>query len=167
MRREHIKDGFWEMPGEPQWDEQGKLIWPGTKNKRTHRVWLSAEVRELTAEFIDGDAGFVFTNAMGNAIGDLDVVMREISETEKFNPAVTPHDLRRTFASTVTERGHGGEAMDRLLNHYKKGVRATYDRALYDRLNRPIWDDAAAAIMSLVRWTGVVAISKAALGGRP
>src|SRR5262249_41641337 len=36
MRREHIKDGWWEMPGEPI-----AGIWPGTKNGQTHRVWLS------------------------------------------------------------------------------------------------------------------------------
>jgi integrase len=167
MRREHIKDdGFWEMPGEPQRDDQGKLKWPGTKNKRTHRVWLAPEVRELIAELIDGDAGFVFTNAMGNAIGDLDVAMREISKAENFDPAVTPHDLRRTSASTVTERGHGGEAMDRLLNHYRKSVRAAYDRAWYDRLNRPIWEDVAAAIMTMVRGDNVVAISRAGVQPR-
>src|SRR5215471_14979976 len=36
MKREHIRDGWWEMPGEPV----AELGWPGTKNKRTHRVWL-------------------------------------------------------------------------------------------------------------------------------
>src|SRR6516164_428941 len=36
MKREHIRDGWWEMPGEPD----AELGWPGTKNKRSHRVWL-------------------------------------------------------------------------------------------------------------------------------
>src|SRR5262249_35954355 len=34
MQRQHIRDGWWEMPGEPSGD------WPGTKNGRSHRVWL-------------------------------------------------------------------------------------------------------------------------------
>jgi integrase len=41
MRREHIVDGWWEMPGEPM----PALGWPGTKNAATHRVWLPADAR--------------------------------------------------------------------------------------------------------------------------
>ena len=49
MRREHIVDGWWEMPGEPV----PALGWPGTKNGAGHRVWLPA-VQALLAEL--GDA---------------------------------------------------------------------------------------------------------------
>jgi integrase len=144
MRREHIRgDGFWTLPGEPV----PELGWPGTKNKRTHRVWLTQPVLELIGE---GTDGFVFASERGNAFGGLHDVMREVTKLCSFDPEVTPHDLRRTFASTVTERGHGGEAMDRLLNHHKKGVRATYDRAQKDKLNRPIWEDVAPAITQMV-----------------
>jgi integrase len=144
MRREHIRDGFWEMPGLPV----PELQWPGTKNKRTHRVWLSQPVIELIKS--EAKEGFVFPSERGNAFDELHDAMREINRLCGFDPKVTPHDLRRTFSSTVTERGHGGEAMDRLLNHHRKGTRATYDRAKYDRLNRPIWEDVAAAIMRMV-----------------
>src|SRR5262249_47945255 len=140
----HIKDdGFWEMPGQPV----PELQWPGTKNKRTHRVWLSQPVIKLIG---DGTTGLVFANERGNAHRELHDVMREVTKLCNFDPPVTPHDLRRTFASTVTERGHGSEAMDRLLNHYRKSVRATYDRAKYDKLNRPIWEDVSRAIMRMV-----------------
>jgi integrase len=37
MLREHIKDGWWELPG----DSILALGWPGTKNGENHRVWLS------------------------------------------------------------------------------------------------------------------------------
>src|ERR1019366_8594967 len=40
MRREHIVDGWWTMPGEPI----AALGWPGTKNGQSHRVWLAAPV---------------------------------------------------------------------------------------------------------------------------
>jgi hypothetical protein len=35
MERDHVADGFWQMPGKP------KGAWPGTKSGRDHRVWLS------------------------------------------------------------------------------------------------------------------------------
>jgi integrase len=35
MVKDHIVDGWWQMPGKPQGD------WPGTKNSRDHRVFLS------------------------------------------------------------------------------------------------------------------------------
>ena len=41
MQREHIVDGWWQMPGKPQGD------WPGTKNGRDHRVALSEPAQEL------------------------------------------------------------------------------------------------------------------------
>jgi integrase len=41
----HIKDGWWEMPGEPN----AKLGW------QSHRVWLSKEVRTVLSELDDED----------------------------------------------------------------------------------------------------------------
>ena len=41
MEREHIVEGWWQMPGKPQGD------WPGTKNGRDHRVWLSEPAQAL------------------------------------------------------------------------------------------------------------------------
>ena len=41
MQREHIADGWWQMPGKPQG------AWPGTKNGRDHRVWLSEPAQAL------------------------------------------------------------------------------------------------------------------------
>ena len=41
MQREHIADGWWRMPGKPQG------TWPGTKNGRDHRVWLSESALAL------------------------------------------------------------------------------------------------------------------------
>jgi integrase len=58
MRREHIKDDWWEMPGEPV----PALGWPGTKNAQGHRVWLPAPVWTILSELAPDDAstGFVF-----------------------------------------------------------------------------------------------------------
>ena len=56
MRREHIVDNWWTMPGAPV----PELGWPGTKNGESHRVWLPAPAQALIAELGDGVAGFVF-----------------------------------------------------------------------------------------------------------
>ena len=50
MRREHIADGWWTLPGGPV----PSLGWLGTKNGELHRVWLSAPVQAILAEM--GDA---------------------------------------------------------------------------------------------------------------
>jgi integrase len=150
MRREHIRDNWWEQPGLPITKEgSGKtfLIWPGTKNHCNHRVWLPARVRELIGLDAGHPAsGFVFANERGNAYGQLNAEMREISRMCGFDPPVTAHDLRRSFSSTVTERGHRIEAMERLINHRKK---SEYDRARYARQNQAIWEDVVAALLEL------------------
>jgi integrase len=143
MHRAHVKDGWWLMPGLAV----DKPKWPGTKNSLHHRVWLSRPVIEL----IGDGTGFVFANQRGNAVGPLDDAMREISKLCSFNPPVTAHDLRRTFGSTVTGRGHGRDAMDRILNHFEKGSTTnTYDRSPYLKEDRLIMEDVAAAIMRMV-----------------
>jgi integrase len=142
MRREHVKGRWWEMPGKPVSD----LSWPGTKNKQDHRVWLSAPVMELIGT---GTAGFVFASERGRRVDNLDAAMREISTAKNLNPAVTPHDLRRTLGTTITARGHGRDAMDRILNHRKKAVTDVYDRHDYAKADEAIMEDVAAAIMRL------------------
>jgi hypothetical protein len=49
MRREHLTDGWWEMPGAPS---EG---WPGTKSGSNHRIWLAQPALELIAK---SDANF-------------------------------------------------------------------------------------------------------------
>ena len=66
MRTEHIRDGWWEMPGHLIGE-----IWPGTKNAKDHRVWLPKPVLDIIAE-IEPEPGFAFTNEAGNAIDKLD-----------------------------------------------------------------------------------------------
>jgi integrase len=45
MRFEHIRDGWWSMPGAPC-SETG---WPGTKNGQTHRIWLPEAITVMSA----------------------------------------------------------------------------------------------------------------------
>jgi integrase len=118
MRHEHIQDGWWTLPGAP--DASG---WPGTKNGATHRVWLPQTVRDMIAglDYGDDGDGFVFGPST-----DLSGPMRSICK-QLAVPRATPHDLRRTFGSTVTALEFGRPAMDRILNHrHAKFVAQTF-----------------------------------------
>jgi len=143
MRREHIKDGWWEMPGEPV-----PNIWPGTKNGAAHRVWLSKPVRALLAESGEGAAGFVFTGGRGSAIQGLDGAMRMIVNKLGAERA-TPHDLRRTFSTTVTGLGFGRDALNRVTNHKDGGIASVYDRHGYAEENKRVMEIVAAKLMTL------------------
>ncbi len=147
MRREHIKDGWWEMPGEPV----PNLSWPGTKNEQSHRVWLSREAKAVMAE-VDEDAsdtGFVFAGPRRAAIKGLDAAMRTICAKFKIDGKVTPHDLRRTFASKVTALGFGRDAMNRVTNHKEGGIASVYDRHHYADENKRIMETVADHIATL------------------
>jgi integrase len=142
MCKEHIKDGWWEMPGKPSDN------WPGTKNGASHRVWLTEEVRALLP--VNNATGFVFATARGRPVAKLDDAMRSISAKLKLEPPVRPHDLRRTFGSTVTALGHGRQAMDRMLNHSDNSVGAVYDRHSYSAEDRRIMESVARHFMAIV-----------------
>src|SRR5262249_14356334 len=83
MRREHVRDGWWELPGAPV----AELGWPGTKNKQNHRVWLSQSAQELLDEHLA---------RRGKMDEDMRAICKELGAER-----ATPHDLRRTFATTV------------------------------------------------------------------
>jgi len=147
MRREHIVDGWWEMPGRPD----PKLRWPGTKNGQNHRVWLPAPVQGIIAELADEGAatGFVFPAARGGgAVKRLDVAMQKICATLEAERA-TPHDLRRTFSSKVTALGFGRDAMNRVTNHKEGGIADVYDRHDYEAENKTIMEAVASHITAL------------------
>jgi integrase len=146
MRREHVKDGWWEMPGEPV------AYWPGTKNGESHRVWLSRPALEILAQLriLRGTlTGFVFANQRRGPIRKLDAAMRKVSAKLGVEP-VTPHDLRRTFSTTVTGLGFGRDALNRVTNHREGGIASVYDRHGYADENKRIMETVARKIMELV-----------------
>ena len=147
MRREHFRDGWWEMPGE----EVPELGWPGTKNGESHRVWLPKPALKL----ITGDAktGFVFAGQRGRPLRGLDQAMRDISAKLKVEPA-KPHDLRRTHGTTVTKLKFGRDAMNRIQNHTEGGIADVYDQHEYADENKNIMETVATHIMGLVEGGG-------------
>jgi integrase len=116
MRREHVKDGWWEMPGEPV----KSLGWPGTKNGRSHRVWVPKAALALIET---AGEGFLLPGARGGPLSrTLDQVMRDICTELKLAAKVTPHDLRRTHGTTITGLGFGRDPTNRIQNHKDIGI---------------------------------------------
>jgi len=141
MRREHLVDGWWEMPGKPV----PELGWPGTKNGASHRVWLPTPVREILAKLDDGaTAGFVFAGANKRLDGAMRAICSELGVER-----VTPHDLRRTHGSTITALGFGRDAMNRIQNHIEGGIGTVYDRYRYSDENKRVMESVAGKIMAL------------------
>ena len=149
MRREHIVDGWWTMPGEPV-----PNIWPGTKNGESHRVWLPQPVQKLLAALGDDEtAGFVFAGSRRRPVHGLDEAMRDICTKLSIERA-TPHDLRRTHGSTITAMGFGRDAMNRVQNHKEGGVTDIYDRHGYESENKRVMEAVAGKIVALIEGTG-------------
>jgi integrase len=153
MRQEHIKDGWWQMPGAPD----PNLDWPGTKNGASHRVWLPQAARriidEIHADFSEtGEGkihGFVFAGARGRPVRKLADAMRRTCAHLQIEDRVTPHDLRRTFSSKVTGMGFGRDAMNRVTNHKEGGIASVYDRHQYAEENKRVMEAVAARIVAL------------------
>jgi integrase len=143
MKREHIADGWWTLPGAPD----AATGWPGTKNAQSHRVWLPTRVRGLLAELDGEGAGYVFGQPPNLAAPMRDIVKR-LGVVR-----VTPHDLRRTHGSTITALGFGRDALNRVQNHREGGIADVYDRHEYAEENRRIMEAVAAKLLSLAEGT--------------
>jgi integrase len=88
QRPGEVANGWWELPGAPV----PQLSWPGTKNKQSHRVWLSREARAIMDE-IDDDppaGGFVFAGLRRAAVTGLDHAMRMICNEGRAGHAARP-----------------------------------------------------------------------------
>jgi integrase len=146
MRREHIADGWWNLPGKPQ----PALGWRGTKNGKDHRVWLPAAVQHIIAD-IDPEAmtGFVFPGERSATVNNIDQTMRTISAKLDITDLVRPHDLHRTHGTTITGLGFGREAMNRIQNHVEGGIANVYDRHGYAAENKRIMEAVAARLLAL------------------
>src|SRR5262249_45912012 len=132
MRREHVVDGWWTLPGTPVPD----IGWPGTKNSVSHDVWLAPAARAIVDELVDGTgpSGFVFATERGGPVADLAGAMRAMCKALGV-PRATPHDLRRSFATRAAALG-----FDRHCLHRWARVAAAADPAGGDRRGRrPAW----------------------------
>jgi integrase len=139
--------GWWTLPGSPDGD------WPGTKNGRTHRVWLTETAVAIIRAHTDGSGGSVFRNTRGAppghaALGDGMMMACELAGVSRDN-RVTAHDLRRTHGTTITSLGFSREQMNRIQNHAEGGIASVYDRHEYAHEACEIQRAVTARIMAL------------------
>ena len=146
MRHEHIKNGWWEMPGDPV----PSAGWPGTKNGAAHRVWIPKPAVSLIAEVAEegARAGFLLAGPRGAPVRGLDHAMRTICRKLQIERA-TPHDLRRTHGTTVAALGFGRDAMNCVQNHKDGGIGSIYDRHSYAEENKRVMEAVARHLVSL------------------
>jgi integrase len=75
--------------------------------------------------------------------------MRAICADLGINNRATPHDLRRTFGTTVAALGFGRAAVDRILNDRDGGVVSIYDRHHYSEEDKRIMEAVASHLLTL------------------
>jgi integrase len=137
-----------------------------TKNKRPHLVPLSAlalATVKSALELVDERAEFLFPSridkspieghALGVALrrlGESDKLMGPGSSTWKADPP-TPHDLRRTFATRLSQLGVPKEDRDACLNHTPQDVGSRhydlYERAKEKRAAVDLFSQSISAIL--------------------
>lgn len=136
-----IDGNWWNIPAER------------SKNGKAHRVYLSGLARGIIAESIEQVkaareipaeieySGFIFP--CPHRAKDKPIERHALSKALKRNESPdskttlgvatwTPHDLRRTAATMMSELGFMDEIIDAILNHAKQGIIATYNRNKYD-----------------------------------
>ena len=111
--------------------EAGEWLIPEahSKNGRAHIVYLSTHATEMFQELraLAGESKLVLpgrgslvrpfaANALNQAVGGL---------TFDMDP-LTIHDLRRTGATLLTEKGWDKDVIEKALNHSREGIRAVY-----------------------------------------
>jgi integrase len=118
-----------------RWDhldfEAGEWVIPeeNAKNGKPHIVYLSTQVAEMFRELkaLTGDSELVMpgrsslrkpfvADALNKALDGL---------TFDMDP-LTIHDLRRTGATLLTERGFNKDVIEKALSHEPVGIRAVY-----------------------------------------
>lgn len=91
------------------------LVVPETKNTRPHRFPATPHVR-----------------AVLRRVGEVPRDHRVLSHAlRRLGQTFTPHDLRRTLASRLSDLGVAPHVVEKLLNHKMTGVMAVYNRAEY------------------------------------
>jgi len=97
---------------------------PETKNGKTHVLPMTSRMKELL-EQVQNDSDWVFESPrMKGKPASMSRVVERISENLGTN--FTHHDIRRTVATLLAERGLSSDQIGVLLNHANKGQTQDY-----------------------------------------
>lgn len=111
-----VRGCWWHLPAER------------TKSKRDHKVYLSPQARMVLRHL---PAQRPTAYALGQAL--------ERFAKAKGIPHFTPHDLRRTMATRLSEHGVAPHVIEKMLNHQMEGVMAVYNHAEYLPERKAAW----------------------------
>ena len=119
----NLADGTWTKPS------------AHTKQKREHRVPLSAPARQLLVEMQAKDASqFLFPARLGGGpVGDIKSHWAALCKAAKID-GVRLHDLRHTYASVLASAGLSLPVIGALLGHTQPGTTARYAHLFDDPL---------------------------------
>lgn len=115
---------------------------PAANAKNRHETWVHLTDAALSALPLPGDAhALVLRSASETAV---QAWMRRWCNRESINPAITPHDLRRSYVTRMADLGVPPHVIKKLINHrIDDGALAVYLRA----------DFAAERIEATERWS--------------
>lgn len=118
------------------WIEDGQIVFPEgfTKNKREHRVPLSAMTQDILMNIPEtGDLFFPARGRLDRCFNGWGKSKSNFDQGLEVAPYVL-HDLRRSFSSNMARIGTPIYVTERLLNHISgtvSGVAAVYNRYSY------------------------------------
>jgi integrase len=119
---------FWQLPDEL------------AKNGRGHRVPLSQQAIAVLEALRSqtGSTPWVFASPSPTVEGPIQWLSHATVRLRRSSgvPDFTPHDLRRTAATLMGERGVRPDVIERVLNHTPAKIARTYNRAAYDAEKR-------------------------------
>jgi integrase len=121
-----LTDGWWTIPANK------------AKNGNAHRVPLSKLALKILQQVKkeSGDSKWLFPAPNSDkhiTPESIDHAIRRSGDAFKNIKHFTPHDLRRTAASSMTSIGISRLVVSKLLNHVENSVTAIYDRHSYDK----------------------------------
>ena len=121
-----IKGDWWTIPSER------------CKNERSHRVFITPMAKELLTKIKESStgSGYLFPSPRTESPitgQSIDHALRKNADCFSV-PSFTPHDLRRTASSKMTESGISSNDVSKVLNHSDgTTIGRHYDHYSYDK----------------------------------
>lgn len=107
------------------WKGERLITLPRTKTTPMHKVYLASQAR-VALKLCRGEPLPRDHRVLSHALRRLEV-------------GFTPHDLRRTMATRLSDMGIAPHVIEKMLNHQMTGVMAVYNRAEYLDERRHAW----------------------------
>lgn len=111
------------------------------KSRRGHTFYLSPPAEAIIAALPDLGGKFLLSSTAGKtpvsgyskAKARIDKVLAEKAERDELEPLDhwTPHDIRRSVATSMSEMGIPGEHIEHVLGHSMEKLRRTYNKHTY------------------------------------